>query len=56
MSGGYSNERNRALRLARILLGDCTVKNHVLNILSTRLVRDRTRAVLRGTGTGLLQA
>jgi DNA-binding NarL/FixJ family response regulator len=50
MTAGFSNgEIASALRIA-----EGTVKNHVSNILSKLDVRDRTRAVLKAIGLGLV--
>ncbi len=50
MAGGYSNrEIGRGLFVA-----ERTVKNHVSSILAKLDVRDRTRAVLKALGMGLL--
>jgi DNA-binding NarL/FixJ family response regulator len=50
LAGGYSNaEIARALGVA-----ERTVKNHVSNVLAKLYVRDRTRAVLKALGLGLI--
>lgn len=50
MAGGYSNRE-----IARgLFVAERTVKNHASNILAKLYVRDRTRAVLKALGMGLL--
>jgi DNA-binding NarL/FixJ family response regulator len=50
LAGGYSNaEIGRALGVA-----ERTVKNHVSNVLAKLYVRDRTQAVLKALGLGLI--
>ena len=50
LAGGYSNaEIGRALGVA-----ERTVKNHVSNVLGKLYVRDRTQAVLKALGLGLI--
>jgi DNA-binding NarL/FixJ family response regulator len=50
MAGGYSNRE-----IARgLFVAERTVKNHVSSILAKLYVRDRTRAVLKALGMGLL--
>ena len=50
MAGGYSNkEIGRALAIS-----DGTVKNHMTEILVRLGARDRTHAVLKAIGAGLL--
>jgi len=50
LAGGYSNaEIARALGVA-----ERTVKNHVSNVLAKLYVRDRTQAVLKALGLGLI--
>lgn len=51
MAGGYSNRE-----IARgLFVAERTVKNHVSSILAKLYVRDRTRAVLKALGMGLLE-